>query len=88
MIQQSPVKLSAMTVLMIPTAPTSLTVEQDGITFNVMRVDPKQIDSWRGNYLVVESDLTTYYADSISGIREWVRLCCEVARDTRPKLTA
>jgi len=82
------VKLSAVTASMIPTGPKALAVEHDGMIFNVMRVDPKQLNSWRGTYVVMEADMTDYYTDSVAGIREWVRLCCEVSREVSQKLSA
>ena len=78
---QKKLKLSAVTAAVIPTTPNGLSIDHDGLSFTVSRVDAKHPHSWRGTYVVVESDMTDYYTDSLGGIREWVRLCCEAAHE-------
>ena len=79
-----PVEIDTLTTAMIPTGPNSVLVAKEGIVFTVQRMDPKQRESWRGPYVVIEADATKYYADDLKGVREWVRLCCVAASETLP----
>ena len=84
----TPVEIDNLTTAMIPVGPKSLPVAKDGVVFSVQRMDPKQRHAWRGAFVVIEADSSTYYADDLPGVREWVRLCCVAASEARSSRSA